>query len=187
MFRRRNTTSDTVCYVRFMGSFLETLDSADADEIRTDLRRVQAEREKLDARERLLRNLLDFVEARDEAQTVGSHAKSSGSRKTSARPSGNGSTATEPPSPPQRNAPLGKNREMILRIMRAEAAKNRQWRSREIHEALKERGITIRPENTRVTLRRMSKAGEIEKPAPGVYRLPPAETRLAFDEESNGT
>lgn len=130
-----------------------------ASEIRAELVAIRNEKERLELAEQVLGSLLDLVPA-DEAPRAVLAPEATKASDDSAE-----SISDSSPLPAPRS-----NREAILEIMATDAG--RSWNAPTVRSLLEERGVEITPENLRVTLRRMAKRGELDKPAQGQFRLP---------------
>ena len=142
-----------------MSGTLETLKGIPVEEIKSDLRRVRAERSRLAREQELLEHLLALHGEPDDTGGVLSNVRRALNQNMEAVFK-DGAAA----------APSGTRRAAIQQIMSEQP--QRDWSPAEIITALKERGSTAKPEGVRVLLRRMVERGQLERPGYGIYRLP---------------
>ena len=143
-------------------------------EVRADLARIQAARERLETEEMLLRQVLDLLPRRAPAAppsnpTADDEPSDTRTRHDSAEGVG---TPVRPPAPQAGKQPTSK-RGPIKLVMASE--RGRMWTAAELRAALAQRGHDLSASNMRVTLRRMANRGEITKVADGQYTLPPSD------------
>lgn len=143
---------------RTMTETLDFLRRIPLDQIRADLARVQAERARLGAEEELLHRVLALRE--DDTPSI-----------PSAEQFGTPAISGTLPTP------------VLIKRLLAASPDAREWTPAEVVQALQASGVpTVKKENVRMALRRLTQRGELERGKNG-YKLPPREPTLSESEE----
>ncbi len=152
---------------------LETIENLSEDDVRADLARVRAARERLELEESLLVQVLDLVITGPKSPVEGMARTAHLARLRAERnavvhaPSAGGKADAERGT----TRPRRQNRRAAIRaIIRSDP--KRDWTPAEIDYELVLRGVETTRDAVRMTLQRMTKAGELVRTARGLYKLP---------------
>jgi hypothetical protein len=161
---------------------LSALESLSEREVRLSLKAVQADRDRLEAREAALQHLLNLIatvrsttsDTEQPQAEVERALESAGEPETVGGPFNRGAlprVEAQAPAAPEDDSPAEIRRRRIIDIL--STAADRVWTPREIGQALQAQGDHTSPSNVRTTLQRMVSKDDLVRVQQGFYCLAP--------------